>query len=606
MWYNILNILNFVNGGAHMDMKWSLNELYTSFDSKEFKEDIIFCEKSIEDIKKWTQENCNNFNNPKEKIETYINSQNEFSDLVNKLYNYAELAISVDTKNEIANKISEKLSSKLAELAKPYTIFSKWLSSIENLEALINDSPLLKEHNYYIMNLIKNAKYLLSDTEEELMAKMKNSGSNAWSKLQNTLTSTLLVDITINGENKKLPLSMVRNMAYDKDNNLRKNAYEAELRAYEKIAESSAACLNGIKGEVITLCTARGYESPLHNTLENSRMDKETLDAMLSAMMESLPSFEKYFRKKAELLGYTEGLPFYELFAPMGEVNMHFSYEDARKFIVKNFATFSDKLANYADNAFSHNWIDAQPREGKLGGAFCANLHSIKESRILSNFTGSFSDVSTLAHELGHGYHGLCLTEESALNSDYPMPIAETASIFCETIISNAALKNASKEESFVILENDISGNAQVIVDILSRYLFETELLKRRENNSIPVKELKEIMLEAQKKAYGMGLDHNFLHPCMWICKPHYYDASSNFYNFPYAFGLLFSKGLYAEYLKRGDSFIKEYDTLLSATGKNNLVQVAKMMNVDIHSIDFWRSSLNLIAEDIEKFVNMK
>ena len=589
-----------------MDMKWSLNELYRSFDCKEFKKDIDLFENSIEHIKKWTIENCNSSSDPKEKIEAYINFENEFSELVNKLYNYAELALSVDTKNEIANKISEKLAYKLAELAKPSTIFSKWLNSIENLESLIENSVLMKEHSYYIMDLVKNAKYLLSDTEEELMAKMKNSGSNAWSKLQNTLTSTLLVDININGEDKKLPLSMVRNMAYDKDNNLRKNAYESELKAYEKIAESSAACINGIKGEVITLSTARGYESPLHNTLENSRMDKETLDAMLSAMMESLPSFEKYFRKKAELLGYSEGLPFYELFAPMGEVNMHFSYEEARKFIVKNFATFSDKLANYADNAFLNNWIDAEPREGKLGGAFCANLHSIRESRILSNFTGNFSDVSTLAHELGHGYHGLCLTEESALNSDYPMPIAETASIFCETIISNAALKNASKEEAFAILENDISGNAQVIVDILSRYLFETELIKRRENSSLPVNELKEIMLESQKKAYGIGLDHNFLHPYMWVCKPHYYDASSNFYNFPYAFGLLFSKGLYAEYLKRGDSFVKEYDILLSATGKNNLVQVAKMMDVDIHSIDFWRSSLNLIAEDIEKFVNMK
>lgn len=589
-----------------MEMKWSLNELYTSFDSKEFKEDIIKFESSIEYIKKWTLENCNSSNNPKIKIESYIGFENEFNDVVNKLFNYAELTLSIDTKDEIASKISEKLSYKLAELAKPSTIFSKWLYSLEDLESLINESPLIKEHSYYLRELAKNAKYLLGDNEEELIAKMKNSGSNAWSKLQNILTSTLLVPININGKGESLPLSTIRNMAYGKDSMLRKNAYTAELESYEKIAESSAAALNGIKGEVITLSKAHKYESPLHNSLENSRMDVETLDVMLSAMIECLPSFEKYYRKKAELLGYTEGLPFYELFAPMGEVNMHFSYNSARKFIVENFATFSDKLSTYADNAFSHNWIDAEPRPGKLGGAFCANLHSIKESRILSNFTGSFNDVSTLAHELGHGYHGLCLAEETALNSNYPMPIAETASIFCETIISNAALKNASKEEAFIILDNSISSNAQVIVDILSRYLFETELFKRRENSSLPVNELKEIMIAAQKKAYGTGLDHNFLHPYMWLCKPHYYDASSNFYNFPYAFGLLFSKGLYAEYLKRGKSFVSEYDDLLSATGKNNLVEVAKMMDVDIHSIDFWRSSLNLITLDIDKFINMK
>jgi len=589
-----------------MDMKWSLNELYTSFDSDAFKEDMAFFEDSIESIKKWTLDNCNTSDSPKEKIEDHINTQNKFSDAVNKLCNYSELTLSVDTKNTVASKFSEKIASKLSELAKPNTIFSKWLTSIKDLDLIIGESALLTSHRYYLMNLVNNSKYLLSSAEEELIAKMKNSGSNAWSRLQNIVTSTLLIDININGEPKKLPLSLVRNMAYDKDKEVRKTAYEAELKSYDKIAESSAAAINGIKGEVITLCNAKGYVSPLQNALESSRMDKETLDVMLSAIMESLPAFEKYFIKKAELLGYAQGLPFYELFAPMGNVTMHFTLDEARKFIVKNFATFSDKLASYADNAFSHNWIDSEPREGKLGGAFCSNLHSIKESRILSNFTGNFNDVSTLAHELGHGYHGLCLSNESALNSDYPMPIAETASIFCETIISNAALKSASEEETFVILENDISSNAQVIVDILSRYLFETELFARREDNSLSVNELKEIMIESQKKAYGSGLDHNFLHPYMWTCKPHYYDASSNFYNFPYAFGLLFSKGLYAQYLKSGESFLKDYDALLTSTGKNDLVQVAKNMNIDIHSIDFWRSSLNLITQDIEKFINLK
>lgn len=278
-----------------MDMKWSLSELYSSFDSEEFKDDMVSFENSIEHINKWTLENCNNSNNPKEKIETYINFENEFNDLVNKLYNYAELSTSVDTKNEVANKISERIAFKLSELAKPSTIFSKWLNSIKDLNSVIEASPHLKSHSYYLMDLAKNSKFLLSDVEEELMAKMKNSGSDAWSRLQNVLSSNLIVDITINGEAKKLPLSMVRNMAYDKDKNNRKDAYESELKAYDKIAESSAFALNSIKGEVITLSKTRGYESVLQNTLENSRMDKETLDVMLSAMMESLPSFQKYF-----------------------------------------------------------------------------------------------------------------------------------------------------------------------------------------------------------------------------------------------------------------------------------------------------------------------
>jgi pepF/M3 family oligoendopeptidase len=419
------------------------------------------------------------------------------------------------------------------------------------------------------------------------------------------LTSTLLVEINIQGEEKRLPLPVVRNMAYSKDAETRRTAYEAELKSYEKIEESSAACLNGIKGEVITVSKLRGYKSPLDQTLEKSRLDRATLEAMLTAMRESLPSFRKFYLKKAEKLGHKNGIPFYDLFAPTGEGDMRFTYEEASKFVVNNFRTFSDKLADFAYNAFQKRWIDAEPREGKRGGAFCSNIHPIGESRILSNFTGSFSYVATLAHELGHGYHGSCLMDEGYLNSRYTMPIAETASIFCETIVKNAALKTASKEEAYTILEGDISDAGQVIVDIYSRFLFETELFRRREKASLSVNELKEIMINAQKEAYGEGLDPNILHPYMWINKPHYYYAGQNFYNFPYAFGLLFSKGLYAEYLKRGKSFVSDYDNLLAVTGKKKIADVTAMMNIDIHSVEFWRSSLKLIEKDIEKFIQL-
>ena len=223
----------------------------------------------------------------------------------------------------------------------------------------------------------------------------------------------------------------------------------------------------------------------------------------------------------------------------------------------------------------------------------------------MANYTGSYNDVSTLAHELGHGYHGDCLVDEAFLNSDYPMPIAETASILCETIIAKAALAQATPDEAFAILENDISGASQVIVDIYSRYLFETDLFARRENGSLSVQELKDIMLQAQKDAYGEGLDPSILHPYMWVCKPHYYSADFNFYNFPYAFGLLFAKGLYAEYLKRGESFIEQYDQLLSVTGKQSIADVAAIMDVDVRSVDFWRNSLALVAKDIETFVEL-
>lgn len=588
-----------------MDMRWSLDELYPSFESEEYLSDLKKLDQSIEDFMEWSDKNLNSLDNPKDKIERYLRKLIDFTSLFSRLTSYPSLTTSVDAKNETALKYLDQLNSKYTSTTKANIQFQNFIGALDNLDEIIEESEFLKEHEFYLKEIKLNTKYLLSEKEEVIISKMKNTGSRAWSKLQNLVTSTLLVDIEIDGKMKKLPLPVVRNMAHSKDGNVRKRAYEAELESYSKIEESSAAALNGIKGEVLTTSELRGFKSPLEETLINSRMDQETLNAMFDAIKEYLPHFHRYYRKKGELLGHKNGLPFYDMFAPIGSMDKTYTYEEARDYIVENFRSFSDKLANFAENAFNNRWIDAEPREGKRGGAFCSNLHPIKESRILANFNGSFSNVTTLAHELGHGYHGHCLKDESILNSRYPMPIAETASIFCETIVMNAALEEANAEEELSLLETSIQDAGQVIVDIYSRFLFESELFKRRKDHSLSVKELKELMVEAQKKAYGDGLDHEYLHPYMWVNKVHYYYAERNFYNFPYAFGLLFSKGLYAKYLEDKEGFVREYDKFLRATGKNTIADVAKIMGIDVHSVNFFRSSLELIKKDIERFMEL-
>jgi len=586
-------------------MRWDLSKLYSSFEDEALQRDFKRVEDYIGIMKEWAGGNLDSATEPVRKIEEYINMEIDITNHVIKLLVFSHLNLSVNAKNDKAAGSLGKIQERVSEFTKWQVLFQKWLSKIENLEAVIISSRLLQEHGFYLKELVSKSKTLLSDQEEYIIAKMSNTGGKAWSKLQQVLTATLLVDININGEEKSLPLPEVRNMAFHKSPEVRRLAYEAELKAYEKIAESSAACLNGIKGETITIGKLRGAGSPLEETLVNSRMKRETLEAMLTAMVESLPSFHRFFKRKAELLGHAYGLPFYDLFAPMGESNLTFTLEEARDYIIGNFNNFNPELGQYVKRAFDNNWIDSEVYPGKSGGAFCSNIHPIKESRILVNFDGSFKNVTTLAHELGHGYHGQCLIEESILNSTYPMPLAETASIFAETILVKDALERASKEDSFAILENEITQAAQVIVDIYSRYLFETAVFDRRIDHNLSVKELNEIMLEAQKTAYGNGLDHNFLHEYMWVNKVHYYYPTRHFYNFPYAFGLLFSKGLYSLYLKNRSGFPQRYKELLAATGKMSIEDVAKIMDIDVTDISFWRSSLKLVAEDIELFIKL-
>lgn len=395
-------------------------------------------------------------------------------------------------------------------------------------------------------------------------------------------------------------MSMVRNLAFDADRDLRHRAYEAELEGWKRAALPLAAALNSIKGEVNVLTSYRGWDSPLEASLLDNNIDRQTLDSMLTAARESFPDFRRYLHTKARMLGLPR-LAWYDLFAPVTAGEKTWEYEDGAAFIVEQFGTFSSSLSNFAARAFREHWIDAEPREGKQDGAYCTPLRK-DESRVFANYKASFDGVSTLAHELGHGYHNLNLSKRTMLQRSTPMALAETASIFCETIIRNAALQKAGQQEQIAILEASLQGSCQIVVDIASRFLFEQRLFERRRQRELSIDELNNLMLEAQRETYADGLDERALHPYMWAMKPHYYSSKVSFYNYPYMFGLLFGLGLYARYKEDGERFKTSYDELLSSTGLAEAATLAAQFGIDIRSVDFWRKSFAIVREDIEQF----
>jgi pepF/M3 family oligoendopeptidase len=580
---------------------WSLKKLYLGFDDPNYTNDLERLEKLILEINQ-QEVDFTNYENKMQKLVRFLNNQISFDELIGKLYRFASLTESVESTNQSAVKMSNVLRRKFTELTKVTTIFKKWLANYPELDKEIEANPFLKKHEFYLNEIKSDAKHMLSDDMELMIAKLRQTGSSAWGTLQSLLTSTLEVEY----EDRIITLSEVRNMAKDPDPKVRKSAYEAELRAYKKIDKSVAAALNSIKGEVNTVSKAKMFDSPLDQALFNSRMSMETLEAMQAAVKDYYEVFRSYLKRKAELLGHKNGLPFYDLYAPIGSVNKRFTVEEANEYVLKNFKTFSDKLHNMAQRAFNEEWVDYTPRKGKRGGAFCSNIHSIKESRIMTNFTGAFTDMITLSHELGHAYHGEVIFEESPLNSSYTMPVAETASTFCETIVNKAALRDAtSKEEKIFLLESSIQGYTAVVIDIMSRFIFEKAVFEGREKTVFDADELNDLMIKAQKETYGDGLDPNALHPYMWVNKPHYYSGGLSYYNFPYTFGLLFAKGLYSKYLEDKETFVANYDVLLAATGKNTVEDVAKLMDIDVTKKDFWVSSLELLKEDIELFLEI-
>lgn len=581
-------------------MNWDLSKLYSGFDDPKLIADAGAAFEQVASIRAMIAKLPGDA--PAENLAAVVRAMQSAAGLQIKVSEFAYLTLAVDANCEPARAFYSRVIDLNAEWAQLNSALSRYLGGADDLEAQIESNSLLAEHAFMLRELKKDAAHVIDPAVEPAVLKMQMTGGTSWEQLRDQLDSNLMIPFEQDGREVQLPLSAIRGLANSPSADVRRRAYEAELAAYPRIEIPMAACLNGIKGEALTLCELRHYDSVLDTALDASRMDRATLDALLSAMRKSLPMFRRYFRLKARLLGYDGGLKFYDLCAPVGEAGQKYTLDEARDMLVEVMGRFSPRMAGLIDRAFRERWIDAYPREGKQGGAFCSGVHPLGISYVMTNFECSYSSVSTLAHELGHAYHSSCLNDASVLMCDYPMPLAETASIFNETLLMEKTLETAGDATKLTLLEQQIGDAAQVVVDILSRYLFETEVVERRKDHPLSPRELCAIMLEAQKQTYGDGLDPKFLHPYMWACKPHYYSTSIHFYNFPYAFGMLFGLGVYARYLEKGEAFLPEYDRLLAATGSGSVREVAASVGIDVADEAFWMQSIRTLEEKVDAF----
>lgn len=572
-----------------MKQQWSLKEIYSGFDSPALAEDM----KKLNDY-------LTQLNKTPSNLEAYLTTYEDAVRIYSKLISFASLTAATNTSDASARKLTMDLEKTMNTMSIINNKLAKHLMKLSpsEREKQIKSSDFLSDLEYFIQQTIREGEHMLSEEEECVIANMSMTGSKAWSKLFRSLTSTLEV-LMPNGE--RLPITVVRSLASNKDPHIRKQAYEAELASYRQIEESMAYVLNGIKGEVLTVSEMRGYESPLQMTLDQTNISKKTLDAMLKSIQDHFEVFRRYIRAKAKLLGHKK-MPFYDLFAPIGDDKNDFTYEEAGEFVIKSFQKFSPKMGDIAKRAIDDAWIDVAPRTGKVSGAFCHDLFFLDQFRVLLNFNGTLSNVTTMAHELGHGYHAIIAKDEKAINHNYPMTLAETASIFCETIVTNDVF---NETKSIGVLDAMLENASQVTLDIFSRYRFESEVFRRRQHEFLSADDLKNIMLDAQKEAYGDALDEQALHPYMWLIKPHYYEASLNFYNFPYAFGMLFANGLYAIYLQKPEGFHARYDHLLASAGKMSVEDACALMDIDCTSQAFWDQSIELLEKRVVTFEKM-
>ena len=594
--------------------RWDLTNVYPSLESKEFKAAIEDYKKQVASLEKFFAGKLDKAGAKTPATELaaligeVIHRLNKIQTLSGTIGPFIYSCVTTDSHDQAAMRSLSEFEQASLPMDKLFTRFRSWLGKLgPKLDKAIAKNKVAGAHAFMLKESAEQSKYQMGDNLEGLASELSLSGGNAFEKLQGTVTSQLSVDFELDGGTKKLPMPALINLHSHPDESVRHRAYDAENKAWESVKETLAACLNGVKGQAVTLNKRRGRKDAVHSSLDAARIDRKTLEAMLGAMEASFPMFRKYFKAKAKKLG-KEQLAWWDIFAPLGKTDKVYSFDEGRDFILANFNGFSPDLRSFAKRAFDNNWIDAEQRDGKRGGAFCMGISGVQESRVLCNFDGSFDQVSTVAHELGHGFHNDCAFKagKTELQQFTPMTLAETASTMCETIVIEAVLASTKDpQEELAVLEAQIQNAAQIAVDIYSRYLFEKEVFERREQSELSADDFNDIMERAQKATYGDGLDGRYLQKFMWTWKPHYYSPGLSFYNYPYAFGLLFATGLYAIYQQRGAAFVDDYKNLLASTGEASAAKLAKRFGIDIRERKFWEDSLAIVGKRIDRFCEL-
>lgn len=604
--------------------RWNLESLFTSIESAEYKQalsDYTASMDSIDALLKAAQDKNLHFDFASW-LSDYLAASDRAGFHSGTLGAYAYIIYSTDTTNTAyLNNLSHIQKLGLRAEQQDLAFKAVLVAHKSELDAFYERYPQHAEYRYLLEEALTETEHQMSEQEEALAGEMQQTGGNAWGYLQEQIISN-----AVDAESGKT-FNELRNDAYSADAALRKASWEKEIALLKQNEIALASSLSNLKGETIALNKRRHWKSALDRSLATARVSRATLDALIGAIEESIPLWRRYFTAKAAYLqknGLTKsktagtesnsGLAFYDLFAPLTDaasagkegdnlLSKAWTFKEARDYIIERYNSFSTAMGDFARTAFDSGWIDAEVRPGKVGGAYDEDFPKGHQSRILSNFTGAFSNIITLAHELGHAYHFSCLRGKPVACYHYPMTLAETASTFAETIVKQDMIAKVQGKGKLQILDLDLQDTSQVLIDILCRFYFEHSVFEEREKGVLSAEDFCTLMRRAQEKSYGGGLSKTERHEYMWAVKSHYYSTDFDFYNFPYAFGQLFAAALYARYQNEGASFADTYAKLLSDTGSMSCEALCQKAGFDITQRSFWKSGIDMYAREIEAFI---
>ncbi|MBD3257841.1 M3 family oligoendopeptidase [candidate division GN15 bacterium] len=520
---------------------------------------------------------------------------------------FAHMLVTQDVSDDVAAGIESEGIAQISEWEKLWTVLQSSAKDQPDAQwEKLTSMPELAEIKYQLDRARTFAKMKMDVEMESLALDLAVNGYHAWNQLYDKMAGDLRVKFKEDGQEKELSLGQLATRMSDPNRDIRQQAFEKLTAAWESREDLAAMALNSQAGFRLSLYDRRGWESPLIEPLHMARLKKESLDAMWAVISRETPKLKPYIEAKKKLLGIDKWR-WYDEFAPAGSVEKMYPYDEAADFVVKNVGGFSKHMADFCRMAVDRRWIEAEDRSGKAGGGYCTGTGPFRQSRIFMTYGGSYENLLTLAHELGHAYHSHVLKDKPFFATDYPMTLAETASIFSELLVTDAAMSTCDDpREKLMLMDQKIQQTFIFFCDIHTRYLFDSSFYAERSNGMVGKERLRELMVEAQKKAFGDLLDPSGYHPLFWASKLHFFITDVPFYNYPYTFGFLFAGGVYDRAKKEGSAFADKYKALLADTGSMSSEDVAmKHLGVDLTKEDFWEDAVARSLADVDEFVKL-
>lgn len=595
-----------MSNNTNMNMDWDLSSYFPEFNGPQMKEFKTQLKNDIQSIaKKASSLTTLDANNLDQWEQIFLNCE-DLTTRYSHLRSYIGCVASADSMNEDHLKEEAEMSVLGAEFSK---LSSELLNSLKKADnktfEMFTEKPTLSSASYYLHRVREESQKRMDQDNEILAADLGVDGIGAWGRLYDTISSKLEFDMEYpDGKKARLPMSQRRSLMEKPDRETRKAAFEGGNKAWEQIEDVTASALNAIAGTRLTLNRHRGIDHFLDVALFQASISKKTLDAMLEAIHSEIEVPKEILRQKAGTMNQDK-IAWYDLGAPMDlEFKKKLDWQEAQNLVQKSFSASYPKLGDFASNAFEKKWVDWSPREGKRPGGFCTGSLMTKESRIFMTYNETIGDVLTLAHEAGHAFHSHVMSDIRPYSHFYPMTLAETASTFGEMILTEGILENPSisEEEKILMLDTEINHGAIYLMDIPVRFEFEKAFYEERQRGEVSVSRLKELMTITQQNIFGDILEEGGEDPYFWASKLHFYITGVTFYNFPYTFGYLLSRGLFAMFKKEGKDFLSKYEEFLRLTGSDTAENVAKRsIEQDLESPDFWVQSIHTLNEPLEK-----